>query len=160
MAIQSHLPFPAVWGVFDCTANNRKFAVGVGWCASNRTETSETDCKFPLQTVEAHFWWFSQFAVGENSTRNLRCNRIRPSSRSTHKFSQIVPARGTAGERLCSICTAGLFHAFAAQREHSQQKEFFSIEAASWCAFGRSQMSTCRSSEFTRKWSRKKPEPW
>ncbi len=43
------------WGVFDCTANNRKFAVGVGWCASNRTETSETDRKFPLQTVEAHF---------------------------------------------------------------------------------------------------------
>ncbi len=43
------------WGVFDCTANNRKFAVGVGWCASNRTGTSETDRKFPLQTVEAHF---------------------------------------------------------------------------------------------------------
>ncbi len=42
-------------GIFDCTANNRKFAVGVGWCASNQTEPSETDCKFPLQTVEAHF---------------------------------------------------------------------------------------------------------
>ncbi len=42
-------------GVFDCTANNRKFAVGVGWCASNQIDLHERDHKFPLQTVEAHF---------------------------------------------------------------------------------------------------------
>ena len=36
----------------------------------------ETDHKFPLQTVEAHFLWFSQFRVGANSTQNLWCNRI------------------------------------------------------------------------------------
>ncbi len=52
-----------------------------GWCGlvckqSNRSIRSRP--KFPLQIVEAHFWWFSQFRVGANLTRNLRCNRTRP----------------------------------------------------------------------------------
>ncbi len=50
--LEKHPPWPLqTWGVFDCTANNCKFAVGV----QAIEQICETDCKFPLQTVEAHF---------------------------------------------------------------------------------------------------------
>ncbi len=63
-----------IGGVFDWPETHRKFAVGVQPIEQNWPPRH----KFPLQTVEAHFWWFSLFGVGANSTRNLRCNRTRP----------------------------------------------------------------------------------
>ncbi len=50
------------WGLFDCTASNRKFALSF-----NLQSSVLFDCfskrRFAPQKVKTRIWWFSQFAV-------------------------------------------------------------------------------------------------
>ena len=103
-------------GVFDCTANNHKFAVGVGWCANNRTDPSETDRKFHCKQWRLTFDGSVKFWVGANSTRNLRCNRIRPKTQAQTKFLVLQIGHGQLQRSVIDVCKSRMLKLVSERR--------------------------------------------